>query len=216
MTAQIAIEPAQAETKQALLEAAAEVFAEVGFRNATVREICQRAGANIAAVNYHFGDKEALYCAVLRYTQEQALEKFPLNLGLKPNAPAEQRLKAFVRSFVLRIFADGPVAWHGRMLSREMIEPTGALDMLVQEKIRPQAVQLRGIVHELLGQGASDEQVRLCCFSVVSQCCFYHHCRPVISRLFPQQKFSPEEIEKIVEHIAAFCLGAFKQLAKRK
>jgi AcrR family transcriptional regulator len=48
------------QTREALLEAAAQVFAELGFRAATVREICQRARANIASVNYHFGDKENL------------------------------------------------------------------------------------------------------------------------------------------------------------
>ena len=47
-------------TRQRVLEAAGEVFAERGFRAATVREICQRAKANLAAVNYHFGDKERL------------------------------------------------------------------------------------------------------------------------------------------------------------
>ena len=50
-----------AETRRQLLEAAGAVFAEAGYRDATVREICRRAHANIAAINYHFGDKEKLY-----------------------------------------------------------------------------------------------------------------------------------------------------------
>ena len=65
-----------AETRRQLLEAAGEVFAEAGYRDATVREICRRAGANIAAINYHFGDKEKLYAEVLRYSHGKALEKY--------------------------------------------------------------------------------------------------------------------------------------------
>src|SRR3954454_15578950 len=90
-------------TRQHLLEAAGEVFAEVGIRGATVREICQRAGANVAAVNYHFGDKEKLYLEVLRRSQEQAYQKFPTDYGIQPGSTAEEKLKAFVRSFLLRI-----------------------------------------------------------------------------------------------------------------
>ena len=53
------------ETTQRLLAAATEVFAEVGYRAATLREICRRGQANLAAVNYHFRDKEHLYAAVV-------------------------------------------------------------------------------------------------------------------------------------------------------
>ncbi len=53
-------------TREKLVEAAAQVFAEVGFEAATVREICSRAGTNGAAVNYHFGDKLGLYTEVLK------------------------------------------------------------------------------------------------------------------------------------------------------
>src|SRR6267142_6975907 len=119
-----------AETRRQLLEAAGEVFAEVGFRDATVREICRRAGANIAAVNYHFGDKEKLYTEVVRYSQQKALEKHPPLLDVSPNASPEKRLRAFVESLLRRIFDTGPIAWHGKLMSREMIEPTPALDSL--------------------------------------------------------------------------------------
>jgi len=204
-------------TRQQLLEAAGEVFAEVGFRDATVREICRRAGANVAAINYHFGDKETLYAEVLRYAHGKALEKYPLLLDVGADAPPEKKLHAFVLSMLQRIFDKGRAAWHGKLMSREMIEPTGALDSLVEERIRPMAGQLRLIVAELLGCPADDERVRLCSMSVVSQCVFYHHCRSVVSRLFP--KHVPQDapsIERLADHITKFSLAAMKRLPAEK
>jgi AcrR family transcriptional regulator len=205
------------ETRRQLLEAAGEVFAEAGFRNATVREICRRAGANVAAVNYHFGDKETLYAEVLRYAHGRALEQYPPLLDVANDAAPEKKLRAFVLSFLLRIFDNGRAAWHGKLMSREMIEPTAALDSLVEERMRPMAGQLLGIVAEILDRPAGDERVRLCGMSVVSQCVFYHHCRPVVSRLFPKHlPQDTENIERLADHITRFSLAAMKHLASAK
>jgi TetR/AcrR family transcriptional regulator, regulator of cefoperazone and chloramphenicol sensitivity len=201
------------ETRRQLLEAAGGVFAEAGFRDATVREICRRAGANIAAVNYHFGDKEKLYAEVLRYAQSMALEKYPLLLDVAADAPPEKRLRAFIQSLLLRIFAKGPTAWHGKLMSREMIEPSAALDSLVEERMRPMAGHLWQIVADILDCALDDERVRLCAFSVVSQCVFYHHCRPVVSRLFPKEApLDAAGIERLANHITRFSLAAMKHL----
>jgi AcrR family transcriptional regulator len=210
-------EPNPDETRQMLLEAAGEVFAEAGFRNATVREICRRAGANIAAVNYHFGDKERLYSEVLRYSHGKTLEKYPPLLGLAENAPPEKKLRAFVLSLLLRIFDTGPTSWHGRLMAREMIEPSAALDSLVEERIRPMAAQLSKIVAEILNRPVTDECVRLCAFSVVSQCTFYKHCNPVVMRLFPKQsEMDAAAIEQIADHITKFSLAALKSFIEKK
>jgi AcrR family transcriptional regulator len=203
------------ETRQLILQAAGEVFAEAGFRNATVRAICQRAGANIAAVNYHFGDKEQLYLEVLRFAQTYAHQKYPSNMGINADASGEDKLRAFIRAFLFRLFDEGPIAWHAKLMAREMVEPTAALDMLVKEKIRPQAVLLRGIVTELIGANASAETTRLCASSVVSQCLFYLHCRAVIERLFPEQKYDEKELEGLADHITRFSLAALKEMAKK-
>ena len=205
--------PMQDETRHQLLEAAGGVFAEVGFRNATIREICRRAGANIAAVNYHFGDKETLYAEVLSRSQQEAFKKYPPLLGVAADAPPEERLRAFIQSFLLRIFDSGSTAWFGKMMSREMVEPTEALDLLMKERMQPMANLLRGIVAEILGCSPDAEKVRLCCFSVVSQCVFYHHCRTMIFRLFPEQRLDASAVEQLAGHIARFSLAAMKHLA---
>jgi AcrR family transcriptional regulator len=204
------------ETRHQLLEAAGGVFAEVGFRNATVREICRRAGANVAAVNYHFGDKERLYAEVLRHSQQKAFEKYSPLMGVAADAPPEEKLRAFIQSFLFRIFDTGSTAWFGKMISREMVEPTGALDLLVEERMRPMADLLRGIVAKILGCPPNAECVRWCCFSVVSQCVFYHHCRTMISRLFPEQRLDAPAVEQLAGHIARFSLAAMKHLPDPK
>jgi AcrR family transcriptional regulator len=208
---------AQAETCRQLLEAAGEVFAEAGFREATVREICRRGKANIAAVNYHFGDKETLYLEVLRYSNARALEKYPPLLGVGPTAPPGEKLHAFVHSLLLRIFDKGPTSWHGKLMLREMIEPTAALDSVVEERIRPMADALGKIVGQIMGRPAGDELVLRCAFSVVSQCVFYHHCRPVVARLFPEQSPpTPADIGKLADHITRFSLAAMRAFSTGK
>ena len=208
---------AHAETRRQLLEAAGEVFAEAGFRDATVREICRRGKANIAAVNYHFGDKETLYLEVLRYSNARALEKYPPLLGVGPTAPPEEKLHAFVHSLLLRIFDKGPTSWHGKLMLREMIEPTAALDSVVEERVRPMSDALGKIVGQILDRPPGDELVFRCAFSVVSQCVFYHHCRPVMTRLFPEQSPpSPADIGKLADHITRFSLAAMKAFSTAK
>ena len=183
---------------------------EAGFRDATVREICRRAGANIAAVNYHFGDKEELYAEVLRHSHKKALEKFPLVPDVGPDAPPERKLRAFVHSFLLRIFDNGPTAWHGKLMSREMIEPSAALDSLVEERIAPDGRPAPADCRGILDCPPNHERVRQCSFSIVSQCVFYHHCRPVVSAVV-SRRFATgrgRASDRLADHITRFSLAA--------
>jgi AcrR family transcriptional regulator len=200
-------------TRQRLLEAAGEVFAERGFRAATVREICRRAEANVAAVNYHFRDKQTLYFAVLKYGSDEALRKYPPTLDLDSNATAEQRLRAFVRSSLFRVADQGRPAWHGRVMAHEMAEPTGALDGLVDQVYRPLLQQLEGIVRELGGNALDDETVRWCARSIHGQCLYYYFARRALERMAPIQRYEPGDIERLAEHVTRFSLAAIRQLA---
>src|SRR6201997_5749410 len=60
-----AVEASEENTRDKILSPAGEVFAEQGFDGATIRAITERAGVNVAAVNYHFRDKAELYGRVV-------------------------------------------------------------------------------------------------------------------------------------------------------
>lgn len=207
---------ASTETSQRLLEAAGEVFAKKGFRNTTIREVCRRAQANLAAVNYHFGDKERLYSAVLKYAYTRAREQYPLFPGESEDIPPAQRLRLFISDLLCSLFDEGMPAWHCKLMAQEMIEPTAALDDLVEGMIRPLSEKLGAIVRELLGAGAHEDRVRLCQISIIGQCVHHRNARPVIERLFPQQKYGPEDIQALVDHIARFSLSALKGLSREE
>lgn len=203
-----------AATRAVLLRAAGQVFADVGFRAATVREICQRAGANVAAVNYHFRDKETLYLEVLRSALATANVRYPFTRAADAAAPPEQQLRGFIGNLLALIFDDGEHAWLGRLVAREMIEPSHALDLMIAERIRPMANQLRCLIRKIVGETCDDETMRLCALSIVSQCLFYNHCRSVVTRLFPEQKLTPDAVPRLADHITEFSLAALRDFAR--
>jgi AcrR family transcriptional regulator len=205
-------EPVASETRQRLLVAAGEVFAEQGFYNTTVRDICQRAGVNIAAINYYFGSKEDLYEAVCNYSLDLYVNKYPPTLGLRENATAQERLHTFIRSFLFSMLDKGQLSWHEKLATREMSNPTKVLDSMVETTIKPRNKLLFSIVRDLMGKGTQEDLIRQCCFSIISQCLHYRYAQPVILRLDPKQKFDTDGIEKLAHHITRFSLCALQQL----
>jgi TetR/AcrR family transcriptional regulator, regulator of cefoperazone and chloramphenicol sensitivity len=156
------------ETRQRLLAAAAEVFAQRGFWETTHAEICEKAKANTAAVNYHFGSKENLYVEAWKYSFERSVEAHPPDGGVAPDAPVQERLQGRVLAFMHRI-AD-PNNHEIEIMHKEMANPTGLLAEAFQRAVEPMRQRLRAIVQELLGDGASEQQVSFCQMSLMGQC----------------------------------------------
>src|SRR3954463_6161653 len=156
-------------TRERIAEAAGEIFAERGFDATTVRDICQRAGANVAAVNYYFGDKQRLYVEAVvrahRWRMEQA--RLP---EWREGTSAEAKLADFITTFIRRVLTGPEDTWHTKLMMREMANPTAACAELVQSSIRRQFDMLLAILGELLPSDISDEQLRLTGFSIVGQC----------------------------------------------
>lgn len=194
-------------TRERLLQAAGRVFAEKGFRDATVREICRRAEVNVAAVNYHFRGKEALYGEALAYAYREADARYPLALG---GGGAEERLRHYVGNFLRRLLDQSHLGWYGRLIAREIAEPSAVLDGFVASALVPAIALLQNIIAELLEADASHNDIRRCALSVLGQCLMYRHARAVIERTCPELIAGPEEIERTVEHIVNFSLAALR------
>jgi AcrR family transcriptional regulator len=203
----------EAGTRLRLVEAAGEVFADRGFRDATVREICGAAGVNLAAVNYHFGDKQGLYLASLRYSMAAARDLHPVEAPA--GTDARERLRHFVHALMRRMLGEGRPAWHARLMAREMVDPTDALETVVDEMIRPSFAVLARAVADLMGERSTrSERVKLACHGVIGQCMVYRHCMPVL-RLLGTQPAAGTTATHLADHIADFSLGAIDGMARR-
>ncbi len=194
-------------TRERLLETAGAVFAEKGYRAATVREICQRAQANLAAVNYYFGDKERLYIESIKRAHGRRVDDVPLP-AWTADTSAEQRLKGFIETLLGRILCDPNADWHGQLMFREMLHPTAACGELVEEYIRPHFELLQSILAELSPPSASAEQLRLIAFGVVGQCLYFRIAEPVVSRLLVSEEHERYRPDYLAEHIAQWTLAA--------
>ena len=201
-------------TRTRLLEAAAAVFSVQGFRNARIRDICRQADANIAAINYHFRDKRGLYDAVLRHAFLQLPDIDLADPKGLSDRSMEQRLHGFIKSFLAQLLGGEQTAVYTKLVAREMMDPTDALDDVIQEGMRPQVDFLIRLVRELLGSAADEKLVRRCAGSILGQCLYFHFGQPVILGTGLETTLSPEMIDEFADHVTQFSVAALRQLKR--
>jgi AcrR family transcriptional regulator len=199
-----------------LFKVASEVFAEKGYRETTVAEICRRAGSNVAAVNYHFSSKDDLYIAVWKNAFEETIRVYPPDGSLSPEATAEERLHALVHSLLHRIMDDGRLGHAGQILLREMSNPTEAIQQVHDDAIRPLRERTEQIIRELLGPKASELQLKFCQLSVIHQCLAmgFRRGKGKLPRLFGRDKLAPGFVDALAEHITRFSLAGIRAVRR--
>ena len=199
-------------TRSKLLAAAAEAFAEGGYYGTTVREICLRAGANVAAVNYHFGDKLSLYTEVLRsFARTIDVEA----LVAEPGMPPEVLLRKIIQMRLRGVFGSDDPDRGFRLMMHEWARPTPAMDRVVDETLRPLYNRFREIVGAILRLPPDHETTRLCVHSIMGQAIHYVHGRPILKHLWPELKMTPDRVDRIAAHIAEFSLEYLRDVAAR-
>jgi len=193
-------------TREKLLAAARDLFVEKGFRDATVAEICKRAEANISAVNYYFGGKEALYREAWRHSFAESIKAHPQDGGVSDAAPAEERLRGRMKALMERVADENNRDFF--ISQMEMVNPTGLLVVVMETELYPLREKTLSLVRELLGPEAAEQQVVFCEICILGMC--IHPL--VMQRIRRQAKGAdlPVVIDDIVafaDHVITFALA---------
>jgi AcrR family transcriptional regulator len=200
------------ETRERVLKAAAQLFADRGFKKVTVRDICRGARANVAAVNYHFGDKGGLYREVLQLAIETMRATNDAARAAGQGQPAEERLRQYLHVSLCRATTSIASRWIPRLIYREMNDPTPAFDALVEQGIRPRLDDLTAIVAEILGCAADHPRVLQCVTSIHAQWMLFVP-NPIASRLRPKLQARTDDAVQMAAHIAEFSLAGIRAVA---
>lgn len=200
------------ETRARLLKAAERLFAERGFSNVTVREICRHARANVAAVNYHFGDKMGLYREVLQIAIDAVRATTEAAKRAGDGHPPEEKLRRYLTVFLTRVLAAQHQTVH-RLIQREIDEPTAAFDRLVEHGVRPRVEYVASLVAAMTGRAADDPATLACVGSILAQTLVYVRRNPVAERFGFSFRGTPQDIDAAARHIAAFSIAGVRASA---
>jgi len=206
--------PGSADTRHRLIEAAAILFADRGFENVTVREICKESRANVAAVNYHFGDKAGLYRAVVMHAIKVMQDANEQSQRAGDGQSPEDQIRSFVRVFVGRLNGDNPNAWIYRLIAREMQHPTEALELVMTQVVQPRMEYLCNVAGAVMGMPPAVPRVKRSAASLQSQCLLA--ARKMPAAIEKNWGTSMRDLDVAVAHITDFSLGGMRALAAAK
>ena len=191
-------------TRQRIMLAALDVFARRGFAAATIREIVERARANQAAVNYHFGGKENLYREVLRYSFRR-VSGGEAWADIATDDPPAVRVRQVVELLLRPDAADDERRAHARLIAWEMLSPTGALPDLAAGEIAPQVDAVAGMLRAFLPAGAAPATARIAALWLIGQCTFFDRGRDLLRDLDVELPAGPAPGD-LVDRIAELAL----------
>jgi TetR/AcrR family transcriptional regulator, regulator of cefoperazone and chloramphenicol sensitivity len=208
--------PAQRKgTREQLLEVAGQVFSEKGYAGATGKEICERSGANAAAVVYHFGGMENLYRAVVQEARTRLVPSEALAEAVARESDPKAKLTAFIGMLVQVLSAPVASTWALRLLSREIVHPNAIFDEMRNKEMRARASILQSIVSELTGLPADNPAVTRCCINIMAPFGILLLIGPQrVERTFPILSFGKEAVQENTRHMVEFALGGLAAISR--
>ncbi|MBS0155572.1 MAG: TetR/AcrR family transcriptional regulator [Nitrospira sp.] len=193
------------DTRQRILAAAVEVFAEFGFRGGTIREIVERAQVNQAAVNYHFHSKDRLYQETFGFAFMQAIGQ-PQGVPIVPlSATPEEQVRRLIAALLSGTDRRDIRTQLSRLLAWEMLSPSGVLERVKQADVLPHFKTICGMVRHFFSDQTTPFVVSATALWLVGQCLVFQRGIELLQELYPDlavTQVASEELIHLVTHLA--------------
>lgn len=198
-------------TREQLLATAGAVFAECGYAQTTSKTICERANANVAAVNYHFGSKDGLYEEVLSEAHRQLIDMDDLSAWASRPGTAKERL-GFVLAQVVTM-ASQKNGWAFPVLLREILSPSPVMPTLALKTIRPKAQVLLSLVSEVMGLPPDHPSLQRCVFFCIIPCMLSAIAPPALkSTVLPAMT---RDVDAFLADLLSFAFAGMEAVARQ-
>ena len=216
--------PAPDNTRERLLIQAELLFSRKGFAAVSVREITSAADTNLAAVNYHFGNKMNLYLSVFKerwVPRAQEVRKFFKNFLSEKNHPdtsdpdTSDIIRAIATAFLEGAMTDDERHCHINLMLRELTHPTEAISIVVDEVIRPMHHDIQKRIRPSLPANINLEKLTLSIFSIISMILYFELARPVVS-LVMDLEFDSQYKSRVIDHIVSFTMNGINGFKEEK
>lgn len=198
-----------------LLKAARKLFADKGLAATSIRDLAHEAGVNVAAVNYHFGDKEQLYLETLRFCyrtcaslNERGNQILQSAIDEGTQQAALDGIRDYIRELMHALFFTEDARLQAKLMFREMSDPTPALEVIVKEFIAPKRELLCRLISQANPALRYDENLTLYAASIMGQILYYRTSLHVFLRLYESEEMTPELLDRVSGHITDFTLAA--------
>jgi AcrR family transcriptional regulator len=198
-------------TAERLLKEAEALFAKKGYEGVSVREITSKARCNLAAVNYHFGNKKNLYVEVFRcrwVPRAQRLQQY-FNTELPPEPSLHDLVETLARAFLAGPMPDEDRCCHLQLMSRELGQPTEAFDLVADTVMRPFFEDLAQRFAPSLGGNQEKESLVLNLLSVFAMVLYFNFAREAVSRI-TGRSYDEAFKTRLVKQITAFSLQGLR------
>ena len=199
-------------TRDRLLNEAEELFAQRGYHAVSVREITKAAESNLAAINYHFGNKQNLYLEVFRTRwlprAGRIQQSFRQALKNNGNPTPNMVIQCLARAFLEGPMSDAERSRHLKLITGELAQPTEAFELIVDQVFRPLFGNLLDDLRAVMPQTIDEKRMVLNVFSVLSMVLYFNFARPLIASFVGGRDGSDLQ-NRVIDHIVQFSLNGF-------